>query len=96
MHEQTVDHQAPLSMEFFQARNTGVGSHSLLQGIFPTQGSNLCLLHWKVDSLPLSYPGTPGEYLGLGKYSINVSCAGIGGKAANLVAQKPPTSGSLR
>ena len=30
-------------------KNTGVGCHSLLQGIFPTQGSNphlLCLLHW--------------------------------------------------
>ena len=27
------------------ARNTGVGSHALLQGIFQTQGSNLCLLH---------------------------------------------------
>ena len=27
--------------------------HFLLQGIFPTQGSN-ALLHWKVDSLPLS------------------------------------------
>ena len=26
-------------------KNTGVGSHSLLQGIFPTQGLNLCLLH---------------------------------------------------
>ena len=25
--------------------NTGVGSHSLLQGIFPTQRSNLGLLH---------------------------------------------------
>ena len=25
--------------------NTGVGRHSLLQGIFPTQGSNLSLLH---------------------------------------------------
>ena len=30
-------------------KNTGVGCHVLLQGIFPTQGSNLCLLqllHW--------------------------------------------------
>ena len=27
----------------FQVRNTGVGCHFLLQGIFPTQGSNLCL-----------------------------------------------------
>ena len=26
-------------------KNTGVGGHSLLQGIFPTQGSNLDLLH---------------------------------------------------
>ena len=27
--------------------------HFLLQGIFLTQGSNLCLLHWQADSLPL-------------------------------------------
>ena len=33
-------------------KNTGVGC--LLQGIFPTQGSNLCLLHWQADSLPLT------------------------------------------
>ena len=26
-------------------KNTGVGCHTLLQGIFPTQGSNLCLSH---------------------------------------------------
>ena len=30
-------------------KNTEVGCHFLLQGIFPTQGSNLCLLHWQVD-----------------------------------------------
>ena len=29
----------------FSDKNTGAGSHSLLQGIFPTQGSNLGLLH---------------------------------------------------
>ena len=28
-------------------QNTGVGSLSLLQGIFPTQGSNPGLLHWR-------------------------------------------------
>ena len=41
----------------FQARNIGVGCHFLLQGIFPTQGSNLhllCLLCWLVDSSPLT------------------------------------------
>ena len=43
-------------------KNTGVGCHALLQGIFPTQGSNphlLCLLHWQMSSLPLSPPGKP-------------------------------------
>ena len=28
-------------------KNTGVGCHALLQGIFPTQGSNPGLLHWR-------------------------------------------------
>ena len=40
----------------FQAKNTGVGFHFLLQGIFPTQVLNLHLLHllhWPADSLPL-------------------------------------------
>ena len=35
-------------------KNTGAGCHFLLQGIFPTQESNLHLLHWQVDSLPPS------------------------------------------
>ena len=28
-------------------------------GIFPDQGSNLCLLHWQADSLPLRHQGSP-------------------------------------
>ena len=42
-------------------RNTGVGCHALLQGIFLTQGLNLrflCLLHWQVVSLLLTPPGS--------------------------------------
>ena len=35
----TVAHQGPLSMGF-SSKNTGVGCHFLLQGIFPTQGLN--------------------------------------------------------
>ena len=38
-----------------------MGCHFLLQGIFPTQESNLCLLcllHQKVDSVPLSHQGS--------------------------------------
>ena len=38
-------------------KNTGVGCHFLLQGIFPDQGSNPCLLHWWVDSLLSESPG---------------------------------------
>ena len=44
----------------FQAKNTRVGCYFLLQGIFPTQGSNLRLLHllhWQAGSLPLMPPG---------------------------------------
>ena len=36
-------------------KNPGVGCHFLLQLIFPTQGPNPGLLHWQVDSLPLSH-----------------------------------------
>ena len=39
-------------------KNIGVGCHFLLQGIFLTHGSNICLLHWRVDSLPLSHQGS--------------------------------------
>ena len=42
----------------FPGKNTGVGCPFLLQGIFLTQGSNLCLLHWQVDSLLLSHQGS--------------------------------------
>ena len=39
-------------------KNTGVGCHSLLQGIFPTQGSNPSLLHCRQILYHLSYPGS--------------------------------------
>ena len=41
-------------------KNTGVGCHALLQGIFSTQESNLHLLRlllWQVESLLLNHPG---------------------------------------
>ena len=47
-----------------------MGCHFLLKGIFPTQGSNPCLLHWQVGSLPLSCQGSPeteGSIPGLGR-----------------------------
>ena len=39
-------------------KNTGVGCHFLLQGIFPTQVSIPRLLYWQVGSLPLSHLGS--------------------------------------
>ena len=39
----TAAGQVPLS-KGFSRKNSGVGFQALLQGIFPTQGSNLCLL----------------------------------------------------
>ena len=57
----TIAHQVPLSMGS-PGKNTGVGCHFLLQGIFLTQGLNppclfLCLLHWQVGFLPLAPAG---------------------------------------
>ena len=46
----------------FPGKNTKVGCHFLLQGIFLTQGWNLyllCLLHWQEESLPLHHLGSP-------------------------------------
>ena len=44
-------------------KNTGMGYHFLLQGIFLTEELNPCILHWPVDSLPLSPQGSPTEVL---------------------------------
>ena len=46
----------------FPGKNTGVGCHALLQGIFATQELNPCLLHllhWQIGSLSLAPPGKP-------------------------------------
>ena len=40
-------------------KNTGVGCHDLLQGIFPTQGSNLNLLHCRCFLYCLRHQGSP-------------------------------------
>ena len=40
-------------------KNTGLGSHSLLKGIFLTQGLNSCLLHCRQILYYLSHQGNP-------------------------------------
>ena len=50
----------------FPCKNTGVGCHFVLQGIFPTQGSNPCLLgllHWKQILYHLSHQGNPYSFI---------------------------------
>ena len=49
----------------FPGKNSVVGCHFLLQGIFPTQGLNPHSLHWQVDSLPLSHQGQDTSLPGL-------------------------------
>ena len=41
---------------------TGVGCHFLLQGIFPTQGSNPGFLHGRQILYPLNHQGRPGTH----------------------------------
>ena len=56
-------------------KNTRVGCHALLQGIFLTQGSNPCLLHllhWQAGSLPLAPPGKPHALYSYFIYSSEV------------------------
>ena len=42
-------------------QNTGVGSLSLLQEIFPTQGSNPDLPHYRQILYQLSHMGSPAQ-----------------------------------
>ena len=60
----------------FPGKNTGVGCHFLLQGIFLTQGSSphlLGLLHGQADSLPQAPPGKTVTPLKV-KVKVSQSC----------------------
>ena len=58
-------------------KNTGVGSHSLLQGIFSTQGSNPGLMHCRLILYCLSHQegpsGAPGKSPLFSPFIINLS-----------------------
>ena len=54
----TVACQVPLPLDS-PGKNTGVGCHFLLQGIFLTQESNPGLLHCRQSLYQLSYKGSP-------------------------------------
>ena len=54
----TVAHQAPLSM-VCSRQEYWSWLPFLLQGIFPAQGPNACLLHWQEDYFTTASPGKP-------------------------------------
>ena len=53
----------------YVGQNTGMGSSSLLQGVFPTQGSNPCLPHCQEILYQLSHQGSP-RITGVGRLSL--------------------------
>ena len=53
--------EEPLSPWNFPGKSTGVGCHFLLQGIFPTQGSNWGLPHCRQMLYHLSHQGSLGD-----------------------------------
>ena len=60
-----VDYSLPGSsvhgiLQAWTLEKTEVGFHALLQGIFLTQGLNLCLMHWQAGSLLLAPSEQPG------------------------------------
>ena len=65
----TVACQAILSMGFSRQEYCS-GLQFPLLGDLPTQGSNLCLLNWQVDSLPLSHLGSPVILLFLHRHPV--------------------------
>ena len=66
----TVVHQVALCPWNSPGKSTGMGCHSLLQGIFPIQGLNVGLLHCRQILLPSEPPGK----LTIIKRSINSKC----------------------
>ena len=66
----TIASQAPLSMAFSQPIR--VGCHALLQGIFPTEGLNLCLLLYRWIFF-IEPPGKPKESADLHDSILSIS-----------------------
>ena len=71
-------------------QNTGVGSLSLLQGIFPTQGSNSGLLHCRRIVYQLSHKGSP-KNTGVGSPSLSPVDLSDPGIESSLQEDSSPT-----
>ena len=76
-------------------KNTGVGCHVLLLGIFPTQGSNPHLLQWQADSLSLSPLGSRDQYMALIIIIIVESVSILGFPGGSVINNPPASAGDL-
>ena len=56
----------------YPSKNIGMSCCFLFQGIFSIQRSNLCLLNWQEDSLPLNHLGLKDSVQLLNQYSLDV------------------------
>ena len=57
-------------------KNSGVGCHFFLQGIFPSLGSNLHLLHWQADSFTTETSGKPiRNWIGSSNWLFRFLCS---------------------
>ena len=75
-------------------KNTGVGCHALLQGIFPTQGFNPGLPHCKQILYHLSHQESPSTALKVKVKSL--SCVRLFATPWTKVHQAPPSMGFSR
>ena len=67
----TMDCSPPGSSGIFQARILEWVDIPFPRGVFPPQESNLSLLHWQADSLPLSHQGSPERDVILKRWIMN-------------------------
>ena len=76
----------------FPGKNTGVGCHFLLQGVFPTQGLNLGLLHCRWILYCLSHQGSPRTFMQV-IYFFSMSIFILYHKNKVSTPSQEPTSG---
>ena len=77
-------------------KNTRVGCHSLLQGIFQAQGSNPSLLHCGQILYHLSHQGSPQSVYAVLCGAQSLSCARLFGTPWTVACQAPLSMGFFR
>ena len=77
-------------------KNTWVGCHFLLQGIFLTQGSNQGFLHGRQILYHLSQQGSSIYYVEKSKWSLSVVSNSLRPHGMYVACQAPPSMGFSR